>query len=107
MGNCLCSRQPVVWADDIDDDIEEHLIQTDEVRGIAERVESTASSTTEVRIRISKKKLLELLRKADAKGLTVGDVMKDLIHMSMTDSNDIIHYHWRPVLRSIAEEPDE
>ncbi|KAH0459392.1 hypothetical protein IEQ34_012206 [Dendrobium chrysotoxum] len=107
MGNCLRRRQPVTWADEDDED--EHWIKTERDEELTTRPKESPASSTEVRIRISKKQLDELLRQAEIKGLPTRDVMIELINMSMAESNEIIHdqYHWKPALRSIAEEPDD
>ncbi|PKU86716.1 uncharacterized protein LOC110096326 [Dendrobium catenatum] len=108
MGNCLRHRQPVTMVDG--DDEEEHWIKTEKAEELTtSRPKETSAPSTEVRIRISKKQLEEFLRQAEIKGLPTRDVMIELINMSMAESNEIIHdqYHWKPALRSIAEEPDD
>lgn len=104
MGNCLCrAPPPATWSDD--DDEAARWAKPEEGR----RRKDSSPSSTEVRIRIAKKQLEELLRSAEAEGSTAGEVMKDLINMSMEDDcSEIFHrrfYQWRPSLQSIKEEP--
>lgn len=107
MGNCLRCREPATMVDGDDED--EHWIKTERAEELTARPKESSAPSTEVRIRISKKQLEEFLRQAEIKGLPTRDVMIELINMSMAESNEIIHdqYHWKPALRSIAEEPDD
>ncbi|KAI3496973.1 hypothetical protein L1887_39352 [Cichorium endivia] len=59
------------------------------------------SSTTEVKIMISKKRLEELLGSADVQGLTVQQVLTKL--MNVGDGFESHQRPWRPALKSIPE----
>lgn len=59
------------------------------------------SGTTEVKIKITKKQLEELLGKMDVKELSVQQVLAQLINVS--HSYETHHRSWRPALQSIPE----
>lgn len=68
-------------------------------------------STTEVKIRITKKELQELLGKAEVQNLSSEQVLTRLINAGRFgnaaprhgDDDDDHHHHWRPGLTSIPE----
>ncbi|OVA11476.1 Protein of unknown function DUF4228 [Macleaya cordata] len=65
---------------------------------------SSSSSSTEVKIRITKKELEELLGKIDVQGLSVEQIIAQL--MNSTSDDDQYHAQqrsWRPALQSIPE----
>ncbi|KAH9651700.1 hypothetical protein KPL70_026852 [Citrus sinensis] len=68
---------------------------------------TSAASSTEIKIKITKKQLEELLGKADVKGLSVQQVLAHLINVNVSSSNDRYHEtnqrSWRPALQSIPE----
>ncbi|KAG0472473.1 hypothetical protein HPP92_017019 [Vanilla planifolia] len=120
MGNCHLRHSPS-WVDDDADDYDEeedhrttssttlkliagedgHPMEKKEDEKLETRM---AVASTEVRIRISKKQLEELLRRAkaaSAAGLSARDAMEDLISISLARP-----HHWRPDLHSIQEEQD-
>ncbi|KAI3708548.1 hypothetical protein L2E82_37767 [Cichorium intybus] len=59
------------------------------------------TTTTEVKIKISKKQLEELLGTTDVKGLTVQQVLAKL--MNVSDGFESHQRPWRPELQSIPE----
>ncbi|KAI3496974.1 hypothetical protein L1887_39353 [Cichorium endivia] len=59
------------------------------------------SATTEVKIKISKKQLEELLGRTDVQGLTVQQVLAKL--MNVSDGFESHQRPWRPSLQSIPE----
>ncbi|KAL8264297.1 hypothetical protein R6Q59_022427 [Mikania micrantha] len=59
------------------------------------------TGTTEVKIKISKKQLEELLGQTDVQGLTVEQVLARL--MSASDQFESHQRSWRPALQSIPE----
>jgi hypothetical protein len=60
--------------------------------------------THEVRIKITKKQLAEVLRQAESKGLPVQDVLASLIETAKTPRvRHRIGQCWRPGLQSIPE----
>ncbi|KAL0443377.1 UNVERIFIED_CONTAM: hypothetical protein Slati_2060400 [Sesamum latifolium] len=58
-------------------------------------------SSTEVKIKISKKELEQLVKKADAEGLSVQQVLAQL--MDVGDRFEAHQRSWRPALQSIPE----
>ncbi|KAI3828306.1 hypothetical protein L1987_02406 [Smallanthus sonchifolius] len=62
---------------------------------------SEKTATTEVKIKISKKKLEELLGRKDLQELTVEQMIAQL--MSLSERFESHQRSWRPALRSIPE----
>ncbi|KAJ0102505.1 hypothetical protein Patl1_04200 [Pistacia atlantica] len=62
---------------------------------------SSTTGTTEVKIKITKKQLEELLGKVDVKELSVQQVLVQL--MNVSDRYESHHRSWRPALQSIPE----
>ncbi|KAL0306371.1 UNVERIFIED_CONTAM: hypothetical protein Scaly_1237500 [Sesamum calycinum] len=58
-------------------------------------------SSTEVKIKISRKELEQLVKKADAEGLSVQQVLAQL--MDVGDRFEAHQRSWRPALQSIPE----
>ncbi|KAE8681021.1 LRR receptor-like serine/threonine-protein kinase GSO1-like [Hibiscus syriacus] len=118
MGNCLRHQSSTQWggedwaalipaaANDDDDDsggdnIEEKGLLQFRNRG---RIGSTTSSsaTHEVKVKITRKQLVELLGRVDLKELSVQQVLAQLINVShQYDQAD--QRSWRPALQSIPE----
>ncbi|KAL5972644.1 hypothetical protein ACLOJK_039449 [Asimina triloba] len=63
----------------------------------------TAVSSTEVKIKISKKQLEELLGKFDVQGMTFEQLLTQLIDAGSTESQQLRHRPWKPALQSIPE----
>ncbi|KAL7585688.1 uncharacterized protein LOC111912689 [Lactuca sativa] len=59
------------------------------------------TATTEVKIKISKKQLEELLGRTDVQGLTVEQILAKL--MNVSDGFESNQRPWRPALQSIPE----
>ncbi|CAL9087028.1 unnamed protein product [Musa acuminata var. zebrina] len=70
-----------------------------------EREEGGAGST-EIKIRISKKQLEELLRGTRGKERPLQQLLADLISMGETWEHHDQETHWRPSLQTIPEVPD-
>ncbi|KAK9025872.1 hypothetical protein V6N11_038726 [Hibiscus sabdariffa] len=108
MGNCLRRQSPTQWggedwgtltaANDDGDGIEEKGLLENH-----ERIGSTTSSATrEVKLKITRKQLVELLGRVDVKELSVQQVLAQLINVSdHIDHAD--QRSWRPALQSIPE----
>ncbi|KAJ0983130.1 hypothetical protein J5N97_011385 [Dioscorea zingiberensis] len=98
MGNCIHGR-PATWADDEEWEEEEEEMMMGEMR----EKEIKMEPSKEVKIKITKKQLEELLHKADMQGLPLQQAL--MLLMSVGDAgvteND---RHWRPVLQSIPED---
>ena len=124
MGNCLRHEPPMQWAGEDwaslapptrfsgDADLsfsssgkamkaeEDYLLG--ENKGFSSSFSSSpASSTTEVKVKITKKQLEELLGRMDVQGLTVHQVLQHL--MNASDRFETHQRSWRPALQSIPE----
>lgn len=68
---------------------------------------TSAASSTEIKIKITKKQLEELLDKAEVKELSVQQVLAHLIDFNVSSNTDRYHEthqrSWRPALQSIPE----
>ncbi|KAG6471420.1 uncharacterized protein LOC122029688 [Zingiber officinale] len=104
MGNCIGLQKPVTWVDDGDGDGDDdwgfatRKLSRKHQEGAAtvdieEQVKAAAKST-EIRIKISKKQLEELLKQVEAEGLPLLQVLAGLGE---------VERHWRPKLQSIPE----
>uniref|UniRef100_A0A5B7AQP8 Uncharacterized protein n=1 Tax=Davidia involucrata TaxID=16924 RepID=A0A5B7AQP8_DAVIN len=62
---------------------------------------SSSATTTEVKIKITKKQLEELLGRVDVQGLSVRQVLAQL--MNASDGFETHQRSWRPALQSIPE----
>ncbi|CAI0407198.1 unnamed protein product [Linum tenue] len=126
MGNC-CRKSlssTAVWADDDDSDDWEALgnhhriVLFDADRGedknrlLPARSSSSSSSGREVKIKVSRRELEELMSRVEMQGLSSEQVLARLIISSagaaaaglFSDPADEDHHrHWKPVLQSIPE----
>lgn len=120
MGNCLRHQSAVHWAGDewgspVPDqffcsntrhdirekaDIEEEGLLGDNNRGLTSS--SSTTSSKEVKIKITKKQLEELLGRVDIKELSVQQVLAQLMNVS-GDRHETHPRSWSPNLQSIPE----
>ncbi|PWA86313.1 hypothetical protein CTI12_AA140860 [Artemisia annua] len=104
MGNCI-KKQPAIHpsADDFRSpkaSAEENFISYPEkIENYSGDGENKAK--TEIKIKISKKQLEELLGRTDVQGLTVEQVLAQL--MNVSDQFEAHQRLWRPALQSIPE----
>ncbi|KAK3188368.1 hypothetical protein Dsin_027929 [Dipteronia sinensis] len=91
---------------------EEVLVQKQSLLGssVSSSSSNNKSITREVKIKITKKELEELIGKADVQGLSVEQVLAELInspdyHDHGQDHRHKLHHQrsWRPVLQTIPE----
>ncbi|WOL04928.1 hypothetical protein Cni_G13651 [Canna indica] len=106
MGNCIDLQKPVTWVDDEEDDWASSYRKQEEEEGI----NGSGTSTTEIKIKISKKQLEELLRQVDSERLPLRRALADLVS-SGGESWDMLNHHdqeghWKPELKSIPEVPE-
>ncbi|KAF8391554.1 hypothetical protein HHK36_023860 [Tetracentron sinense] len=116
MGNCVSHESPVTWAgDNWGSPASERLFASDkrhdrlydkgmstseiEEEKLLGEKGSVSSSAKEVKIKITKKQLEELLEKADVQGVSVEQVLAQFMNVS----HDQQHRSWRPALQSIPE----
>lgn len=128
MGNCIEVQKPILWVDDDDDDDDDYDDADDmETAGespayrraakpkAAEGIPTspvgckegaTAVASTEIKIKMSKKRLQELLRQVEEQGLPLHILLADLLVVReiCLESGDVTkEAHWRPNLQSIPE----
>lgn len=100
MGNCLKHQSSTKYA--TDDEGDSWDFQADEGAFATSKGATTnGKPKTEVKIKISKKQLEELLGKADMRELRVEQVLAELI--SHSRGYESLHKPWRPALQSIPE----
>lgn len=115
MGNCIDRQKEVTWVDDDDWESEEIPMQccsrkekageeVEKEKGLFEGKGGVAS-TTEVKVKITKKQLEDLLRRVEGRGLPIQQVLKDLLSMDEVALQERAR-HWRPALQSIPEFPE-
>ncbi|KAI3702978.1 hypothetical protein L6452_28732 [Arctium lappa] len=99
MGNCI-KKQPAIQSEDQETKLLAggNRRKGDDYSGDGF---SGKPASTEVKIKISKKQLEELLGRADVQGLTVEQVLAQL--MNVSDRFDTHQRSWRPALHSIPE----
>lgn len=118
MGNCIRKESPMQWAGEDWDSLAapEHLLSGEDtlIRNAEKNNKADVSSspppsttatpaakTTEVKIKITKKQLEELLGKVEVQGLSVHQLLDQL--MSASDRFVAQQRSWRPALQSIPE----
>ncbi|KAK6132942.1 hypothetical protein DH2020_033326 [Rehmannia glutinosa] len=107
MGNCIRKESSVQWGGEDwgsfgSDDKTRNRDR--EINCSGEVLSSGLPTGTEVKIKISKKQLEQLLKKADVPGVSVEQVLAQL--MNDGGGGDRFEAHrrpWRPALQSIAE----
>lgn len=93
MGNCLKSQSSCRYESDDDDD---------DWNFLADKGSFGANTTTEVKIKITKKQLEQLLSKVDVRDLKVEQVLSQL--MDHSGGFQSLQRPWRPALQSIPED---
>ncbi|XP_008806400.2 uncharacterized protein LOC103719103 [Phoenix dactylifera] len=119
MGNCIDHQKAATWVDDDDDDDDwesaegamhysrkekAREVVVDKEKGLLEGKGGVAS--TEVKVKISKKQLEELLQRVEGKGLPIQQVLTDLLSLGEVALQERTQ-HWRPALQSIPESPEQ
>ncbi|RWW19944.1 hypothetical protein BHE74_00039577 [Ensete ventricosum] len=117
MGNCVDLQKPVTWVDD-DDDWEafEHKSsgrqakQQDEAKlflaPAAEEEGGAGSTEIKIKIKITKKRLEALLRRAQGQEPPLQQLLADLVSMGESWECHDRETHWCPSLQSIPEAPE-
>ncbi|KAL5730768.1 hypothetical protein ACHQM5_003560 [Ranunculus cassubicifolius] len=103
MGNCLRhkSSKIVACAHVEELNCKEFRSSVAEEKSVLEDISKVPCSSTEVKIKITKKQLQELLGKVQVKDVSLGDVLTQLLNIS--DEHCTEQQRWRPVLQSIPE----
>ncbi|AES70330.1 hypothetical protein MtrunA17_Chr3g0098821 [Medicago truncatula] len=97
MGNCLKNQSSTKYATDDDD----WYFQASEGDCTSKSNGAPTKMTTEVKIKITKKQLEELLSKVDMRELRVEQVLAQL--MNHSNGYQSLQRSWRPALQSIPE----
>ncbi|KAK7387086.1 hypothetical protein VNO78_27584 [Psophocarpus tetragonolobus] len=101
MGNCLKHQSSARYSDDDDSDDDYNFLSGEKGAFGATKVASTTKTVTEVKIKITKKQLEELLSKVDVRELRVEQVLSQL--MDHSGGYQSLQRPWRPALQSIPE----
>ncbi|GKV42651.1 hypothetical protein SLEP1_g50026 [Rubroshorea leprosula] len=112
MGNCIRHESPMQWAgDDWGSPGGDPFFSSESplqnkgcAIGTEEKIRSSSSSSTvkEVKIKITKKQLQEILSRVDLKELSVQQVLAQLVNVG-DDKYESHRRSWRPALQSIPE----
>ncbi|KAJ8459046.1 hypothetical protein OPV22_031972 [Ensete ventricosum] len=109
MGNCVGLQKRRVSGVD-EDDFWEAMggKQQDEAKLLLEQEaeEGGGAGSTEIKIRISKKQLEELLRGTRGKERPLQQLLADLMSLGETWEHHDQETHWRPSLHTIPEVPE-
>lgn len=95
MGNCIRKESSTQWGG------EDWDFLAEEEHEISPVLQEKKSTVTEVKLKISKKQLEELMSKVDVKGQSVQQVLSQL--MKFSDEFETNRRSWKPALESIAE----
>ncbi|XP_052178669.1 uncharacterized protein LOC127792257 [Diospyros lotus] len=107
MGNCIRKESAMQWAgEDWGSPASESPFsgergQERSSHGKFTQMSAAAAQVTEVKIKITKKQLAELVKKMERKELLVEEVVALLV--SAGDGFEAHHRPWKPALQSIAE----
>ena len=109
MGNCIDRERAASWVDDYDEDWgSEESTSPVSYNNKCEHPKYSSSregvpSTTEVKIKTTKKQLEKLLRNVDGKFPTVQELLADLMSSGNACIKEDAGRHWKPALQSIPE----
>lgn len=110
MGNCIRKESSMHWGGEdwgfpctvpeINEDFyHRKTIKLEEDQFL---IHSSTSVIKEVKVKITKKQLSELMGKADVQGLSVHQLLTQL--MNVSERFELHHNSWRPALQSIPED---
>ncbi|PIA57919.1 hypothetical protein AQUCO_00500084v1 [Aquilegia coerulea] len=117
MGNCFRHEPSTIWAgEDWSSVISQRTTKEEEgscnkkMRNLTAKEESAVdignvSSTTKLKIRLTKKQLQELLSRVEVEGLSVEQVLFEMVDVS--DEYHIQYRSCKPALPIISEEPNQ
>ncbi|KDP39126.1 hypothetical protein JCGZ_00883 [Jatropha curcas] len=114
MGNCLRHESSMQWGgDDWGSPVPEKFLKSNKRQEKGLNIEEEEllenhnkdlkSSSKEVKIKISKKQLQELLGRVDMKELSLEEVLAQLMKNVSSDRYETNQQSWRPNLQSIPE----
>lgn len=96
MGNCL--KRPSTSSSDDEDDWDFYKLEEEEEMGL---LKSAGTKTDQLKIKVTKKQLEELLGRADMEGMSNERLLVELVKVK--GEFDVRHRPWRPALQSIPE----
>ncbi|CAK7351189.1 unnamed protein product [Dovyalis caffra] len=124
MGNCcVTSSSSVVWAGDdwgsvahhkhhpatmlhgADDEDEEYGSTNNERQRLLDTSSLCSGSTREVKIKITKRELEEIMARVNMQGLSMEQVLARFVNSTSDLKFEMEHHHrhWKPALQSIPE----
>ncbi|KAL3639964.1 hypothetical protein CASFOL_014932 [Castilleja foliolosa] len=114
MGNCIRKEPATQWGGDdwgsfrsdrklIGNSGHDYYADGGEDEKSSNNLSSGLSTGTEVKIKISKKQLEKLLKKADFQGLSAEQILAQLMNDGGDWSEEAHRRAWRPELQSIPE----
>lgn len=116
MGNCIDLQKAVTWVDDEDASVERQMMDEARVTLLArsdrEKEAGSAGLSTEIKIKISKKQMEELLRRVNGERVPLRQALAELVSSHGAESwgvgpsQEAEGGHWRPELQSIPEVPE-
>ncbi|CAI9773436.1 unnamed protein product [Fraxinus pennsylvanica] len=103
MGNCFRKESSMQWGGEDwgSFDSKTHTNLYSNSMDIAEAKSPSAETGREVKIKISKKQLEELLSRENSQGLSVQQILTQL--MNVSDGFETHQRSWKPALQSIPE----
>lgn len=100
MGNCCRKESSMQWGGE-DWGSFDSKTQSNPMNNTTEEKSVSTETGTEVKIKISKKQLDELLSSENIKGLSVQQILTQL--MNVSDGFETHQQSWKPALQSIPE----
>lgn len=104
MGNNCLKPRAVTWMDDEEEEFEQEVVQINEEKRKFNEVSSSSSSI--VKIKITKRQLEEILRLSSKKKLPMELVLSSFINSNNTVLVSDQTSKWRPRLQTIAEQDE-
>lgn len=97
MGNCL--KRPSTSSSDDEDDWDFYKLEEEEAE--MRLLKSAGTKTDQLKIKVTKKQLEELLGRADMQGMSYDRLLVELVKAK--GEFEVRHRPWRPALQSIPE----
>lgn len=98
MGNCL--KRPSTSSSDDEDDWDFYKLEEEEEEE-TRLLKSPGANTDQLKIKVTKKQLEEVLGRADMVGMSTEQLLVELVKVK--GEFEVRHRPWRPALQSIPE----
>ncbi|KAK1303519.1 hypothetical protein QJS10_CPB11g01331 [Acorus calamus] len=104
MGNCVDRHRSTMWAEEEDDEgVDRTAVEQESLL--------RTTTATELKIKITKRQLEEMLRRVEAQGVPLQNVIAQLLSLTKEGDGGSVGggggsgegRHWRPALQSIPE----